>query len=215
MFTSSNFFEFYCLAPGPTAWTDSLPAVFIGLLAIALTARFVPESRAPRPRRVDLVGQLLIIVALASTISAVIDGRRLGWSSPLIVIAFSVAAGAVVALVRYERQRVEPLLDLRFFRSLPFALATLVAVIAFASFSGFLFLNSLYLQESRGLGPSAAGLATLPIAVALMVFSPISGRLVGAGRVRLAIVVAGAALAFGAALAGAFLRAGATLAAGG
>src|SRR6185369_8173783 len=88
----------------------------------------------------------------------------------------------------------------RFFRSLPFAAATLVAVLAFTAFSGFLFLNSLYLQEARGMPASQAGLATLPIALALMVCSPLSGRLVGAGRARLALVVAGAAMATGALL---------------
>jgi MFS family permease len=92
------------------------------------------------------------------------------------------------------------MLDLRLFRSLPVSAAALVAVAAFAAFSGFLFLNSLYLQESRGMPASAAGLATLPIALALMVCSPLSGRLVGAGRVRLALVVAGAAIATGALL---------------
>jgi MFS family permease len=92
------------------------------------------------------------------------------------------------------------LLDVRFFRSLPFAAATLTAVTAFAGFSGFLFVSSLYLQESRGLGPSAAGLATLPIAGALMVCSPLSGRLVGRGRVRLALVTSGVAMFTGALL---------------
>jgi EmrB/QacA subfamily drug resistance transporter len=167
----------------------------IGLAAIALAARFVPESRAPRPRRIDPVGQLLIVVALASLTSGVIDGRHLGWSSPFIVLAFAVSAAAAGLLVAYEGRRAEPLLDLRFFKSLPFAGATLTAVVAFASFSGFLFLNSLYLQESRGLAPSAAGLCTLPIAAALTVCSPLSGRLVGAGHVRLPLVVAGAAIA--------------------
>jgi EmrB/QacA subfamily drug resistance transporter len=172
----------------------------IGLVAIALASRFVPESRADRPRRIDPVGQLLIVIALASLTSGVIDGRRLGWSSPFIVIAFAVSAAAIATLIGYEGRRVEPLLDLRFFKSLPFAAATLIAVIAFASFSGFLFLNSLYLQESRGLSPSAAGLCTLPIAAALTICSPISGRLVGGGHVRFALVVAGAAIAIAALL---------------
>jgi MFS family permease len=92
------------------------------------------------------------------------------------------------------------MLDLRLFRSVPFASATLLAVIAFAAFNGFLFLNSLYLQESRGMHASTAGLATVPIALALMVCSPISGRLVAAGRARVALVVAGAAMSIGALL---------------
>jgi EmrB/QacA subfamily drug resistance transporter len=167
----------------------------IGLAAVVLTRRFVPESRADRVRRLDPVGQLLVVIALASLTSGVIDGRRLGWLSPTIVVSLLLAAGSVAALILYERRRVDPLLDLRFFKSVPFAAATLTAVIAFASFSGFLFLNSLYLQESRGLTPAAAGLCTLPIAGALTLCSPISGRLVGAGHVRVALVVAGAAIA--------------------
>ena len=166
----------------------------IGMVALGLTARFVPESRAERPRRFDLVGQTLVIVALVALTSAVIDGRRVGWSSWTIAASFGIAFVSVVALVLWGSRRVEPLLDPKFFRSLPFSAATLLAVLAFAAFSGFLFLNSLYLQEARGLSASRAGFMTLPIALALIVCSPISGRLVGAGRARLAIVVAGAAM---------------------
>jgi EmrB/QacA subfamily drug resistance transporter len=166
----------------------------VGVLALALTARFVPESRAERPRRFDLVAQGLIIVGLLALTSAVIDGRSVGWSSWTIVAGFGAALASAVTLVAWESHRVEPLLDLRFFRSLPFSSATVLAVLSFAAFSGFLFLNSLYLQEARGLHASAAGLMTLPIAIALVVCSPVSGRLVGTGRARLAIVVAGAAI---------------------
>lgn len=170
-----------------------------GLLALLLTARYVRESRAEQPRRFDLVAQGLVIVALFALTSTVIDGRHAGWTSWPIAAGFAMAVASAAGLVAWESRRREPMLDLRFFRSLPFAAATLLAVLAFAAFSGFLFLNSLYLQEARGLPASAAGLATLPIALALMVCSPLSGRLVAAGRARLALVVAGAAVA-GAAL---------------
>ncbi|HEY0462999.1 MAG TPA: MFS transporter [Polyangiaceae bacterium] len=172
----------------------------LGAVALALTARFVRESRAERARRFDPLAQGLVIAALFALTSAVIDGRHAGWTSWPIAVGFAAAIASVVALVAWESRHREPLLDPRFFRSLPFAAATLVAVLAFASFSGFLFLNSLYLQEARGLSASQAGLATLPIALALMVCSPLSGRLVGAGRARLALVVAGAAMATGALL---------------
>ncbi len=172
----------------------------IGIVAIVLTARFVPESLATTRRRLDLVGQALVIVALASLTSAVIDGRRAGWSSPPIVACFGLAGASVCAFVAYEARRPEPLIDPKFFRSLPFSSATVIAVLAFASFSGFLFLNSLYLQDTRNLPPSVAGLCTLPIALAMVVCSPISGRLVGAGHARFALVTAGSAMATGALL---------------
>jgi EmrB/QacA subfamily drug resistance transporter len=170
----------------------------LGALALVLTARFVRESRAEQPRRFDLLAQGLFIAALFALTSAVIEGRHAGWTSWPIVVGFATAVASSVALIAWESRHHEPLLDPRFFRSLPFAAATLVAVLAFAAFSGFLFLNSLYLQEARGMTASQAGLATLPIALALMVCSPLSGRLVGAGRARLALVMAGGAMATGA-----------------
>ena len=172
----------------------------LGALALALTARFVRESKAERPRRFDLLAQGLFIAALFALTSAVIDGRHAGWTSWPVALGFATAIASAAGLVAWESRHHEPLLDPPFFRSLPFAAATLVAVLAFAAFSGFLFLNSLYLQEARGMTASQAGLATLPIALALMVCSPLSGRLVGAGRARLALVMAGGAMATGALL---------------
>ena len=93
----------------------------VGLVAIALTARLVPESRAPRPRRPDPVGQGLIIVMLGSLTYAIIEGPGLGWHAPVIMALFAVAAVALAVFVAYEARRVEPVLDPRFFRSAPFA----------------------------------------------------------------------------------------------
>src|SRR5437660_9485638 len=53
----------------------------IGAAAIVLTAMFVPESRASKPRRLDPVGQVLVIVALATLTYAIIEGPRAGWTS--------------------------------------------------------------------------------------------------------------------------------------
>ena len=169
----------------------------IGLAAIALTARFVPESRAPRPRRPDPVGQILVIVMLASLTSAIIEGPSLGWGSPLI-IALAVTAGvSLVTLVRYELRRVDPLIEPRFFASRPFSAAAVIAIAAFAAFGGFLFLNTLYLQEVRGLSPLSAGLCTLPLAAMTVLVSPIAGRVVGTRGVRGPLVVGGLAVSAG------------------
>ena len=169
----------------------------IGLAAIALTARFVPESRAPRPRRPDPVGQVLVIVMLASLTSAIIEGPGLGWDSPWI-LALAVTAGvSFVTLVRYELRRVDPLIELRFFASRPFAAATAIAVAAFTAFGGFLFLNTLYLQDVRGLSPASAGLCTLPLAAMTALCSPVAGRVVGARGVRGPLVVGGLGVAVG------------------
>ena len=166
----------------------------IGIVAIGLAARFVPESKAERPRRVDPIGQGLVFVALAALTSAVIEGSRRGWSSGIIVGLFAAAGLATATLLIYEPRRTDPLLDLRFFRSVPFSSATLIAVCAFATFAGFLFLNTLYLQQARGLSAFATGLCTLPLAVMMCVCAPLSGRLVGNGGARLSLLLAGAGM---------------------
>lgn len=151
----------------------------IGLAAIAMTMRFVPESRAPRARRFDPAGQALDFILLAAVTSSIIEGPNLGWSSPWIIGGGLVAALVLFVFIRHELRREEPLIELRFFGSRPFAGATVIAVVSFAAFAGFLFVNTLYLQEARGLSAMAAGLCVLPMAAMTMVFSLISGRVLG------------------------------------
>jgi EmrB/QacA subfamily drug resistance transporter len=174
----------------------------LGLTAIALTLRYIPESRAPRPRRFDPVGQLLVTVLLGSVTYGIIEAPTAGWSSPAIVAAFSAAAVALLGLALYEPRRDDPLVDVRFFRSVPFSSAIAISVAAFAAFGGFLFLNTLYLQEVRGLSPVQAGLATVPMALVLVAISPLSGRIVGRRGPRLPLLIAGVCLAAACAMLG-------------
>jgi MFS family permease len=151
----------------------------VGLAALILTALFVPESRAPRARRVDPVGQLLVIVTLASLTYAIIEGPTAGWTSAQDHRLFALAA---------PRRRACSL------RAAPPGAADrpavlpqravlgrdVIAVSAFAALGGFLFLNTLYLQDVRGYSAFHAGLYTLPMAAMTLVFAPLSGRIVGA-----------------------------------
>lgn len=168
----------------------------IGLAALLLTTRYVPESRAPRPRRIDPVGQLLVITLLGALTFGIIEGGRAGWGSPLLLAGVGVAAVALVGLLVYEPRRREPLVELDFFRSVPFSGAFVIAIASFAALAGFLFLNTLYLQDERGLSPLQAGLHLLPMAATTLVFSPLSGQLIGLIGGRGPLVVAGAAVAF-------------------
>jgi len=172
----------------------------VGALAIALTMRFVLESRAERPRRVDPVGQLLVISTLGPLTGAVIEGPRQGWSSALIIALFVVAIVSAAALVLVEPRRREPLIDVRFFRSAPFSGATLIGVVALAANARFLFLNTLYLQDARGYTPLDAGLLTIPMAGAVAVCSNLSGQIITRRGPRLALALAGLLTAIGSGL---------------
>lgn len=169
----------------------------VGIAAIILTGLFVPESKALHARRLDPRGQMLVIVALAALTYGIIEGPRRGWHSPLIVGLFVLSAVTFVVLVVVELRRDEPLIDPRFFRSAPFAGASLIALTAFASLGGFLFLNTLYLQDVRHYSALKAGLLMLPMAATLFVFARISGQLVGTRGPRLPLVLSGPPLAIG------------------
>ncbi|MFH8799667.1 MFS transporter [Streptomyces sp. NPDC017936] len=164
----------------------------VGLAALLLTLRFVPESRAPRGRRPDPVGQLLVIALFGSLTYAIIEAPEAGAavSGPFAAVALA----ALLGLLWYEPRRDEPLVDLRFFRSAPFSGATVIAISAFAALGGFLFLSTLYLQNVRGLDALHAGLWMLPMAVPTFLCAPLSGRLVGSRGPRLPLLVAGCAM---------------------
>src|ERR1700759_975066 len=166
----------------------------VGIAAIVLTALYVPESRAPRARRVDPVGQVLVIVALSTLTYAIIEGPGAGWLSTQTIVLFIISLSAFAGLVAYELPRREPLLEMRFFRSAPFSGASAIAVALFMAIGGFLFLNTLYLQDVRHLSPLEAGLYTLPMAGVLVVVAPLSGRAVGAFGTRWPLMGGGLAV---------------------
>ena len=169
----------------------------IGLLAIVLVARVVPESRAARPRRLDPLGQVLAAVFLATLTYAIIEGGDAGWSATRVQATGIIAAAALIGFIAHARRAPEPLIDLRFFRSIPFTGATLTAIAAFIALGGFLLVTNLYLQGDRGLSPVHSGLYTLPMAALAFVAAPLSGRIVGRHGARVPLVVGGLGLAGG------------------
>jgi EmrB/QacA subfamily drug resistance transporter len=172
----------------------NVPIVAVAIVAAAL---FVPESRVPRARRFDPVGQALVMLVLGSVVYAIIESESLGWTSPVIIGLFAVAAAGAAGILGYEPRRGDPLLELRLFRSAPFSAAIVMAVWALCGFSAFLFVTTQYLQDVRGMSALMAGLCLLPVGLPVVVLSPRAGRLVGTRGPRLPLVVSGAALALG------------------
>ncbi|MFF7589293.1 MFS transporter [Kitasatospora purpeofusca] len=149
------------------------------LAAVLLSLRFVPESRAPRARRPDLPGQLLLTLAVCATVAVLIEGPRIGWGSPWALAGYAAAAAATAGFVLAERGREEPLMDLGLFRRPAFSTAVLGAVAVFVALTVTLLLTTFQLQHARGWTPLAAGLASLPMALGATVCAPLSGLLVG------------------------------------
>jgi EmrB/QacA subfamily drug resistance transporter len=162
--------------------------------AILLTAIFVPESKSTTMRDIDPVGQGLAVTFLFGVVFVLIEGPVMGWTSVGTVVVGVVAVLAFCIFLRYESRRRDPFIDLRFFRSIPFSSATMIAVCAFAAYGAFLFMMSLYLQGQRGFSAVHTGLLYLPIAVGALIFSPLSGRMVGRFGSRPSLLAAGTLL---------------------
>jgi EmrB/QacA subfamily drug resistance transporter len=162
--------------------------------AILLTAVFVPESRSATMRGLDPVGQALAVTFLFAIVFVLIEAPEVGWTATGSLVTSAIALLALSEFLRYEARRRDPFIDLRFFRSIPFASATLMAVCVYAGYGAFLFMMSLYLQGERHYAALHTGLMFLPVSLAMLILSPLSGRLVGRFGSRPSLIIAGTSL---------------------
>ncbi|MFF9900052.1 DHA2 family efflux MFS transporter permease subunit [Streptomyces longispororuber] len=166
--------------------------------ALVLSALFVPESRAPRHRSLDVPGQALLMLVVGLTVAILIEGPHRGWTAPLTVAGYAAVTASAVAFAAVERRRREPLMDLSLFRAPAFGAAVLGATAVFTALNLTLLLNTYYLQHARGLSALIAGCATLPMALAATVCAPVAGAMVGRHGPRRPLLIAAASLTAGA-----------------
>lgn len=166
----------------------------IAVVALILTTVLVPQSKAAVARKLDPIGQLLVIGFLGLLVFAIIEGPHRGWSSAVTVGCFTGSAACLAGLAWFEPRHAQPLIDVRAFRSPALRDAIVIAVLAYAALGGFLFLNTFYLQAIRGDRPMVAGLELLPMAAAMLIVSPLSSRSVTRWGARPALTT-GAAIA--------------------
>ncbi len=138
-------------------------SALVGLVAL----RVIPNSRDEHPPRVDYVGGLLSVVALAAIVFGAIEGPERGWGDHLTVSAFAVGAVGLLMWVAWGLYVDEPLLDPRLFARRDFGTGVLSISLQFFVFFGFVFLVIQYVQLVLGYSSLEAGLALVPMAVVL------------------------------------------------
>jgi MFS transporter, DHA2 family, multidrug resistance protein len=153
----------------------NVPIVVLGVVLVGV---LVPESRDPKPGRIDVLGVLLSIVGLALLTYGVIDGGDHGFGTPRawgsIVVALLVLAG----FVAYERRIAFPSLDVKLFANAQFSASVASIGLVFFSAMGVMFFTAFYLQLVRGYSPLQSGALMVPFAVAQLVFAPRSAAMV-------------------------------------
>ena len=145
----------------------------IGIIALLLSIRNVPETRNPHARKVDLPGQILAVLSLATLTFVIVDGHNLGWTSPTALALMAVVVVCVVAFVLVERSREEPMFPLGLMRRGQFPAAILVTTCMTFGGYGMLWLSSVALQQERGASALLAGVELLPLPIAFTVFAPV------------------------------------------
>jgi DHA2 family methylenomycin A resistance protein-like MFS transporter len=154
----------------------NLPLVAIG---IALTLKYVAETRNDGGRHLDLPGQGLGILALIGLTGAIIEAGSRGAGDRLVLAGFAVGLAAFILFLIAEARRANPMLPLTFFKSRTFSAAVAVGTEVNLSYYGTIFVLSLYLQQARGYGVLAAGLAFLPLTATFILSNIAAGHLTG------------------------------------
>ncbi|MER7518006.1 MFS transporter [Streptomyces sp. NPDC126499] len=143
------------------------------LLALALMAWLVPESKDPAPGRIDLPGVLLSVLGLVLLVYGIIRGGELASFTDVTVLLPSLAGLAIlVGFVLYEKRTAHPALDIAYFRKPAFSAAVAAVALVFFALMGVTFFSAFYLQSVRGYSALESGLLILPLAVAQMAFAP-------------------------------------------
>jgi EmrB/QacA subfamily drug resistance transporter len=126
---------------------------------------------------VDYLGVISLVVGFPSFLIALTAGTRLGWDASNIVLWLALAATGIISFVWRELHAEAPLMNLRYFRRIPFARSMLSLVLVTLVFHPVAIFGPIYLLNVIGTAPLAAGLAmaTLPLCTTLL--SPLSGRL--------------------------------------
>ena len=186
------------LAEGPGwRWIFWL-LVPVTLLAIALTAAFVPESRSSAPPpSFDVAGAVMVVLAVAAIGTGIDRADSVGWTD--VNIALLVAGLVIIAVFPLRSRRAaHPLVDLSIFGNPRFALVLFLSSVGSACYAATIFVVSVYLQDARGLTAVRAGLVFAVMAVLQALAAPFGARL--QPRTRPVLVLAAAGVLSGAAL---------------
>jgi EmrB/QacA subfamily drug resistance transporter len=172
------------------------PLCALSLWVAAISVRDSRDQSAPR--RLDLVGALLVIGGVAAVSIAADRGGNWGWSSPRTIGTFALAGCLLAAFLGVESRIRVPLVDLKLFRNLPYVLVSVMGAVSNLGYAIMIFGATLYLQFVRGLTPLTAGVVFLAPSIMVALSGPIGARL--GKHFRPAAVMAAAGLISGSGL---------------
>lgn len=150
----------------------------IAVIVLVIALPKVPESRdVGAERRIDLAGATIAVVFLAGLTFALIEGSKLGWTSPAVLTGFAAGGLGFVAFLTTERRSRQPMVPLSIFANRTFSAVNVATLLIYAALAGASLYLVLDVQQGRGFSAVAGGASLLPVTGTLLIGSPIAGRL--------------------------------------
>jgi EmrB/QacA subfamily drug resistance transporter len=151
----------------------------IGVAALLLAPRIVPESRLAGVRRhFDPLGAVTVTGALLLLVYTISDAPQVGWGSGRTVTLLAVSAALLLAFLAIEARTAAPLMPLRIFRLPTVAVANAVGFLLGGSFFAFIFIGTLYMQQVLGYSAIETGVGFAAVTFTIIVFSNVAQTLV-------------------------------------
>ena len=151
----------------------------VGLIAFALSLRFVPESKALGRRGFDLLGAFSVTAGLIVLVYAIVKVQAYGWISVETISLLALALLLLAAFVVIESRSAHPLVRLSIFRVRSLTAANTVMLAVGGGMFAIFYFATLYVQEILGLSPVQAGLGFLPLTAAIIVASGVAQQIIG------------------------------------
>jgi EmrB/QacA subfamily drug resistance transporter len=161
----------------------------IAVVTLAITLRWVPESRDEKARRLDLPGAALATLGLGGLVFGLLEAPRLGLVHPAILTGLIGGGLMLASFVLVEERSPEPMVPLDLFRSRTFTGANLLTLLLYAALGGAFFFVPFALIQVHHYAPAAAGAAMLPLIALLTLLSSWAGRLADRYGVRRALII--------------------------
>ena len=149
----------------------------IGVIGILMVLAFLPEDNPQKKERFDYAGAIVLAVALSSLVLVLDKGQDWEWTSLKSFSAYVLTAVSGIWFYFIERKTKNPLIDLNFFKNSVFVSALSVTFISFAGFMGAMFLVPIFAQAFLGYGATETGYLFLPLALTMLVVSPLGARI--------------------------------------
>jgi EmrB/QacA subfamily drug resistance transporter len=161
----------------------------LAIAVVLISARYVPESRDPGARRLDLPGAALATLGLGGVVFGLIEASARGLADALVIASLTIGVAALAAFVLVERLSPEPMMPLGLFRSRDFAGANLLTFFLYAALGGSLYFLPFLLIQVHGYSATAAGAAWLPFVAATFLLSRWAGKVAGSRGARSPLVI--------------------------